>query len=286
VKTILSIIITLLALNLSAQISLISELNNVRFISYQNLDISGQKILTIDTTMINWKLLNLDGSLFTSGSFPSFFKDSFPKGPETILASEKLFDSDDEIELLFYSTEKIIGGGSYTLNDIYVLNANSNIAFHKANYSLIDIFNTSNNSIMILKKQINFEANLGSITYIGTLPNSDSTLVYTLPGKLACDNCSLTSLKEFSNIGKNTTFNVFPNPQKEQSVIEYAIPSDIKNKRIEVYSLKGILIKKIELTENTGRIELTDLNISSGIYLYSIIGDGALLGNQKIIKIN
>jgi hypothetical protein len=43
----------------------------VAHVSYQHLELAGEKILVIDTNYVNWTLLNLDNTVYSSGILPS-----------------------------------------------------------------------------------------------------------------------------------------------------------------------------------------------------------------------
>jgi hypothetical protein len=107
---------------IEAQITQAFARGNVAHVSYQHLELAGEKILVIDTNYVNWTLLNLDNTVYSSGILPSaiindysnacarywwcYHSDSFMRFEDlnfNIFASQNLFNSNSQIEFLFHS---------------------------------------------------------------------------------------------------------------------------------------------------------------------------------------
>lgn len=77
-----------------------------------------------------------------------------------------------------------------------------------------------------------------------------------------------------------------PNPFSEQTVINYTIPSTVKNAEIIFYNNSGVVINKVTLSERgAGALTVFGQDLSSGTYSYTLIADGAVVASKKMIKI-
>jgi len=84
---------------------------------------------------------------------------------------------------------------------------------------------------------------------------------------------------EKSMLGRNK-----PNPFNENTTIEYYLPSTIQNATLYVYDLQGKQLKSINVTEREyGYITIYGSELQPGIYNYSLIADGQIVGIEKMI---
>lgn len=84
-------------------------------------------------------------------------------------------------------------------------------------------------------------------------------------------------------VNSNLKQNV-PNPYDKTSVIEYAIPRDIQSALILIHNLKGEEIKRYIIDRGgNGKIEISDGDLSSGFYLYTLVVDGIGISTKKMI---
>jgi hypothetical protein len=76
-----------------------------------------------------------------------------------------------------------------------------------------------------------------------------------------------------------------PNPFAENTTISYFVPEDAGSAQMLFTDPNGKIIKTIELTSRgEGMIQIFANDLSSGVYTYSIIIDGALIETKKMIK--
>ncbi len=78
-----------------------------------------------------------------------------------------------------------------------------------------------------------------------------------------------------------------PNPFAEQTLISYVLPENFGKAQMQFFDKNGKLIKVTELTTK-GRGQLTVFadNLSEGLYTYSLIIDGVIVGSKQMLKNN
>jgi len=80
-------------------------------------------------------------------------------------------------------------------------------------------------------------------------------------------------------LGKNR-----PNPFSENTTIEYFLPSTVQKAAIYIYDLQGKQIKSMNVTEREqGLITIPGNELQPGMYYYTLIADGTVIGTEKMI---
>jgi hypothetical protein len=75
-----------------------------------------------------------------------------------------------------------------------------------------------------------------------------------------------------------------PNPFGDQTAINYTLPDNIKNAYMGVYDLTGKQIMIITIKERgSSSININASQLSPGIYIYSVIGDGKVLDSKRMV---
>jgi hypothetical protein len=74
-----------------------------------------------------------------------------------------------------------------------------------------------------------------------------------------------------------------PNPVKGITTIRYNMPN--KNAQLNVTDGSGKLIKQIQLNEGAGSVNIDCSSFSEGTYYYSIVADGKILDNKKMVVV-
>jgi hypothetical protein len=70
-------------------------------------------------------------------------------------------------------------------------------------------------------------------------------------------------------------------PQKER-IMKYILDKNVKNAKIAVFTMIGTPVKTFDLTRS-GQIEITQSELSPGMYLYSLITDGTEVDTKRMI---
>lgn len=89
----------------------------------------------------------------------------------------------------------------------------------------------------------------------------------------------ITDIKEISSV----SLNVYPNPAESVIYIESGNGTDLKNLRILLFSPLGQTIIEKQLTDNRSTIQVEGLG--SGLYYYSILHGGEIVGSGKLVKL-
>jgi hypothetical protein len=76
-----------------------------------------------------------------------------------------------------------------------------------------------------------------------------------------------------------------PNPFQAKTEIRYELPSQIKSAEIYIFNIQGKLLKRIP-ADHSGRVEIFGNDLSSGIYLYSLVADGYEVDTKRMILTN
>ena len=77
-----------------------------------------------------------------------------------------------------------------------------------------------------------------------------------------------------------------PNPFSSSTSIGVSVPESIKSATLFVYDMSGKQIKRIDIAERgASRINITSEGLGEGMYLYSLIADGKVVGTKKMILV-
>lgn len=83
-------------------------------------------------------------------------------------------------------------------------------------------------------------------------------------------------------LGKN-----YPNPFDEQTSISFFLSPDVKDASLYIYNLTGKQIKRITVVQrDKGEIIIHANELEPGMYKYSLIGDGQVIGTETMILTN
>ncbi len=73
-----------------------------------------------------------------------------------------------------------------------------------------------------------------------------------------------------------------PNPANAFTNINYTVPS-LKDGRLVIYDMLGSVVKEVQLNHNQSTLLLSTTELSSGIYVYSLINDGKSVSTKKLV---
>ncbi len=96
-----------------------------------------------------------------------------------------------------------------------------------------------------------------------------------------------TSAKDNNSIDENMNTVLFqnqPNPFKEQTTIDYVLPSAYNSAYIYIYDLQGNQIKSYRLQDRgKGNIVIGGKTLKAGMYLYTLIIDNCVIDTKRMI---
>lgn len=93
-----------------------------------------------------------------------------------------------------------------------------------------------------------------------------------------------TDVKEAGSVNSGSLSQNVPNPFNQSTVINYKLSSSAQNAAIGIYDLNGKEIKMIALgAETTGSITVAAGDLQPGMYVYSLIINGAISDAKKMV---
>ncbi len=88
-----------------------------------------------------------------------------------------------------------------------------------------------------------------------------------------------TEASSISYLGKN-----IPNPFNEQTTIEYYLPPNTGKASLYIYNLQGKQLKAIPLHQyENGEVIIHGSELQPGMYHYSLVADGKLVGTEQLV---
>ncbi|MEI6508879.1 MAG: PKD domain-containing protein [Bacteroidota bacterium] len=100
--------------------------------------------------------------------------------------------------------------------------------------------------------------------------------------KLVKANSNINKVPDFKSSSNYLSINK-PNPFSDYSVAEYISAEGNHNAEIRIATPLGVLIKTYKLIQNKGMILIDGSQLSDGIYYYSLIVDGAVVGSKVMV---
>lgn len=259
-KLILIVAISLLVLGTQGQVSLEQTYNYST--SVVKLETLGYKYYLMDVPAGQCRIYNIDHSLFATinCNVPSGFYLSDIK-----YISEKLFDTDAEIELLctFY---KYNSSQQYYEYDSKIINEDG------SQITLIDgaLYNYINKTEENTYK-------LFSYCYdYSTFPEKVWTNIYNLPGIMV----SALSLNENP---PEILLNAYPNPAFNSVKVAYTLPENVTDGVLHLLDNNGREINQYLIDDHTNHLALDVTKFSSGIYHYFIEFQNTKTPSKKLI---
>ena len=100
---------------------------------------------------------------------------------------------------------------------------------------------------------------------------------WNLDGVSLIPDCSITSLEKVST---NYKIKIYPNPAKDEILVELNTKDDIENLSLELYSSSGT--KMLESTIHSSQMKLDVSHFVSGVYFLRLIEDGNIILAEKM----
>lgn len=76
----------------------------------------------------------------------------------------------------------------------------------------------------------------------------------------------------------------FPNPTSNSVTVKYSLPSNYSNGKITIRNMIGRTLKSINIKEGiNGKHVISTADLPSGVYFYSIMGNGRTLSTKKLV---
>ena len=247
---------------ISAQINLDKTYNYSA--SIVKLETLGYKYFIMDVPAAQCRIYNTDHSVFktincnVSAGFYLY---------DIKYISEKLFDPDAGIELLFTSYKYVATQTSYYYQyESKIMNEDGTQILNMPN-SLYNYVNQVGTNIW----------KLFSYCYdYSVSPEKVWTNIYSLPG------IPVTGTG-FTNKFNDLQLTAFPNPTSESVKVAYSLPERINNATLMLFDSGGKLVNQYKVDGHTDHLELNVNQFSKGIYHYFIEFNGERSESKKIV---
>lgn len=228
------------------------------------LETQGYKYYLMDVPASQCRIYNMDHSLFKtiSCSVPSGFYLFDLK-----YISEKMFNNDSQIELLFtYYKYVTVGNSGY-----YIYG--SRIAGESGSTLL-----TIDGALYVFANQTGTsEYKLFAYCYdYSVSPEKVWTNIYTLPG-IPVFSASISDNQQ------DVLLNAWPNPVNEVIRLEYELPANVKSASLNVYDASGRKVKNFSIDSHSNHLAMKVSDMTAGTYLFNIEYDNHRTISKKIV---
>ncbi len=267
-KLLFSFFLTLsVSLSVVGQISLDYTTSSHRGeIDLINTSVNGFKLIGTSYLGDTVTIYNINGIvqntvLLTNSSLVYF---SFQRGKFIPSVSDKLFNSDNQLEFLVQTP---VNGG----NVISVMNENGQLQYtfpdtvNSFDFLLLTYYN---NQFKLVIKTKDFKYKF-----------------YSLPGTLPCDQCGGISGLEQPNTGGLGEMKVYPNPFNNTLQVNYDFPTNQSNPRLILTDILGRELREIKLTSQLDNVSINTSDLPKGTIIVSLYG-GQNMISKKVIKID
>jgi len=246
---------------------------------------------TWETYFRNW---NIPSALGPYGMVAAFWDDliGFPDGDDyedmhicyDYIESENIFViewnlcknrydvvTDEKFEIIlfdpeFYPTES--GNGEIQIN--YQSIGNVDVS---SNFATVGIENFNQSDGLLY-------------TYANIYPNSATALENEFAIKFTTTppDCYVSSGDNNLAI-EHFSLSNYPNPFNDSTTISFNLNDNVKNAELEIYNLKGQLVKSFTVTNDQTYVDWNASNQASGIYFYKMKANGKTVDTRKMVLI-
>ncbi len=175
-----------------------------------------------------------------------------------------LFDSDDQIELLYVGYNYNTTGAYYTY-ETRVANEDGSLLLTVPGGGYNDILEVHGLGTRLLLYVYDYSVS----------PYTVTTRVYTIPGSLPTGLIKPVSAQPLS------TVEVYPSVFSDKVTVRYSLPAGVINGELVITDISGVIIRKISLLNDEGDLNLDLSDLKSGMVLFSLSQEA---GNRVITK--
>jgi hypothetical protein len=239
------------------------NINQLMLVKFETL---GEKYIKINECGKSMKLYDLNHSLVKSISLASVPLQNNVVG-DILYISEKLFNTDNKIEFMY-----LVSTSNFYSTIIY--NELGNVLFTDSGAPLVvphwhnqhyPIYNTSQGTKMILSYR------------------NGMAKVFSLAGTLS------TSIQKLNDqLLENSDFNLSnpqPNPNSNQTIINYVLPEGIKEAEMIFFDMQGKEVKRYKIDDTFNSLVVSTSDISAGTYFYQMEAKGKASGTKKMVVV-
>jgi hypothetical protein len=219
--------------------------------SVVKLETLGYKYYLMDVPKSQCRLYNTDHSLFKiiPCSVPV---DCFLSDIRYI--SEKLFDTDAGLELVYTWYKYVPAGTSYYyLYGSKIANEDGSemVNIDGAQYCYVN--QTGSNTFKLFAYCYDYSV----------YPEKVWTNIYNLPG-------TSVSARFFNQEKPEVLLNAFPNPASKTVTVKYELPTEVSTAKLLLFDNSGRPVNKFTIDNHIDYLEMDITNLSSGVYHYFV----------------
>ena len=85
-----------------------------------------------------------------------------------------------------------------------------------------------------------------------------------------------------NEVSRGNLSSASPNPANSFTNINYTVPT-LKDGKIVIYNMLGTVVKEYQLTNTQSSMVLSTSDLSSGVYVYSLINNGKPVSTKKLV---
>lgn len=229
------------------------------------LETLGYKYYLMDVPNSQCKIYNMDHSIYKT------INCAVPNGyflSDIKFVSEKLFDSDTEIEIAYTYYKYVATTTSY-----YYIYGSRIVNENGSN----EIPAIENAQYLLVNKTGDSQYKLFAYCYdYSVFPETVWTNIYSLPGKL---NTAISGLNQ-SGV---QNLKVYPNPATDVVIVEYLLPESVSTAKLQLLDSNGRTIKSFNVDGHSDHLSLNVNELVSGVYHYFIQYDNSRSVAKKLI---
>lgn len=95
-------------------------------------------------------------------------------------------------------------------------------------------------------------------------------------------NAGTVGLTDYTN-NKISVSNPYPNPAKSQTSFNYQLPANATNASIKIHNLLGSVVKDVQLTGQSGKVNVNVNDLNDGVYFYSVVVNNETYETKRLI---
>jgi hypothetical protein len=256
----LLIICCIFAIKAAAQITL--HHNYEHSGTYISLKYSGDKFFLMDIAANQCRIYNTDNSLWKTIHL------DIPANNylyDIRYVSEGLFDTETTVALayVFFSYNSSSQVYTYTTR---IITETGQELLSIPGCSFLSVHDLGEKGMKLLAYIYDYnEVPVSVQTRIFNLPDQphEPTTVLPLTGK--------------------TQMKAFPNPARDNTVINYSLPAGVAEGEILLYDIRGILIRSFRVDNNFDHIKIDITSFPSGTYIYYLVASGQKKEGKLVI---
>lgn len=229
-----------------------------------NLETIGYKYYLMDVPASECRLYNMDHSLYKTIDCP------VPNGyylADIKYVSEKLFDIDSQIELV-YTYYKIVTTSTsyYYIYGAKVISEDGTVLQTINGAQYIYVNQTGDTEYKLFAYCFDYSQT----------PEIVWTDIYSIPG-------TSVSVVSGPNHIKDAFLNAYPNPASDILKLEYELPSQHGNARLYLVNSNGQVLREFVIDGHSNHISMNVNELSAGVYHYYIRYNQQQTASRKLI---